>query len=312
MAQADTQERPRKTLLDHLKALLGAFLIVGGTFLLIELALRVVDPWGIAYFDDLAYMGNEVFATHPQRGFYMPDDTYSFSHWQATIADERRIVPDTDTDAACDIAVLGDSVAFGYGVSDQAAWVNQVAEAMPQTHILNYAVPRYNSTNVLQTYETIEAENPADAYLYLIVQNDIETAINPATQYFAGSGQGLPQILRYTNFAIYRGTSAPVLLQGSGDDTASTEAPLPDSPQLTRFFVELERMAQAPNLTLAAFQQERLTNNMAQRDYELVLLDYPPHRISFADYHLNAVGNEELAVQLLPVFEQLRDTHCNT
>ena len=51
-AQPEPANKPRKTLSDHLKALGGAAMIVGGTLLLIELLLRIVDPWGMSYFDD--------------------------------------------------------------------------------------------------------------------------------------------------------------------------------------------------------------------------------------------------------------------
>src|SRR5262245_53206812 len=123
MTQPET--KPRKTLRDHLKAIGGALLIVGFTLLLLEILLRVVDPWDIQYFNDLEVMGNEHFVSDAQRGYTLGDGSYRYSHWSATIADGTRLIPNTSPDAACEIVILGDSVAFGYGVDDADVWVNQ-------------------------------------------------------------------------------------------------------------------------------------------------------------------------------------------
>ena len=296
----NTQET--KTLRDHLQALGGAALIVGITVLMLELLLRVVDPWGMAYFNDLGKMGNEVFTGDAERGYILPDGTHDFSNWTLTVADETRIIPQTNPDAACNIAILGDSVAIGYGVDDADVWVNQIADDLPDVHLVNFGVPRYNSTNVLRTYNTY---NDFDAYLYLIINNDVDPAINPEIQYFAGGGEGLPYLVRYTNYAIYQGGGTAYI------EPTDPNIQVGDDPLVRRFFDEVDILIEDDRVYLAAFELEPLTNTLLSRDYDVTVLNYPPQRNSYVDYHLNAEGNGELGVQLLPLLQQMVEEQCN-
>jgi hypothetical protein len=293
-----------KTFRDHLKAIGGALLIVGFTLALIEIAVRVVDPWGLSYFEDLAYMGNDLFTPDDQRGYIIPDGEYQFSRWQARIVDGGRYIPATSPDAACQISVLGDSVAFSYGANDDTAWVNLVAAQLPNMTIRNLALPRYNSTNAMLTQQ---AYPDADGYLYVIIGNDLEPAIDPATQDFTGSGAGLPWFVRYMNFAIYR---------GGGTDFVATDvdnvARVPESARLDRLMNELDALLATERVTLAAFQGDPLTNTLIARGYTVLPVVYPAqYRISLADYHLNAAGNVVFADEFLPVFKQLAATYCD-
>lgn len=301
----NTQER--KTLKDRLLALGRAALVVLFTLLLIEIILRVLDPWGMSYFNDLETMGNDIFTSDPIRGFYMPDGQYKFSYWTSTIENGTRIVPDTNPDADCEIIILGDSVAHGYGVDDDEVWVNQVAQQLPDVHILNTGIPRYNSTNVLGSFQTYPN---GDAYLYLIIQNDIDVAVNVDTQSFVGSGSSLPQILRYANLATYGGASS---FTDVPEDQAAVLERLRDDSRVQRFLEELRLLAADERVTLAAFSHETLTQLLLELDeFDLNVLAYPPYRISYSDYHLNAEGNGELADEMLPIIQQMSAEHCGT
>jgi hypothetical protein len=298
-----TETPPRKTLQDHLKALAGAALMVAFTLLLIEMLLRIVDPWGLIYFEDLATMGNELFIPDEQRGYVIQDGTYAFRYWSMAVQAGGRVVPDTNSTAACEIVILGDSVGFGYGVNDDQTWANQVAAQLPDVHLRNLAVPRYNSTNVLQTLQTYP---DADAYLYLIINNDFDTAINPADQYFSGSGEGQPWLVRYMNFAIFR---------SGGTDRVESESinteVMPETPQVTRFLSEVDAILARDNVWLAAFANESLTNTLLARNYPVTVLTYPAQRrISVADYHLNPQGNQELAAEIAPLFQAMQQAVC--
>lgn len=297
----DAQTTPAKTWQDHAKALGGAALIVGAILLMLELLLALVDPWNMRYFNDLATLGNEIYTSNPERGYIMPDGTYELSTWTATLDDGGRVIPNTG-EADCTIAILGDSVAFGYGVDDAAVWVNQLAQDYPDVQFVNYAVPRYNSTNVLMTYETY---NTADAYLYLIINNDIDPAIDPDNQIFAGDGGNLPFLVRYTNFAIYRG--------GGTAYVAPTDPnrQVDDTPQTRRFFDEVDTLLQDERIYLAAFELETLTNTLLARDYDVTVLSYPPERISFTDYHLNPNGNADLAEQMKSLIDTMLAEQCS-
>lgn len=295
---------PRKTLNNHLKSLAGAAMIVGLTLVLLEILLRVIDPWGLSYFEDLAVMGNELFTPDAARGYIIQDGSYQFSYWSAAVQAGGRVLPKTDAAAACEIIILGDSVAFGYGVNDDAAWANQVAAQLTGVHLRNLAMPRYNSTNVLQT---LQAVPDADGYLYLIINNDIDTAINPAEQYFAGSGAGLPWLIRYMNFAIFR-SGGTDRVEIEGENTAL----LAETPQTARFFSEVDAILAAGRVWLAAFANEPLTNTLIAKNYPVTVLTYPAQRrISLADYHLNPQGNEELAAEILPLFREIQQAVCS-
>lgn len=297
-----TETQP-KTLRDHLQALGGAALIVGMTLLMLEILLRVIDPWGMAYFNDLSKLGNEVFTSDDERGYILPEGTHQFSTWDATIDSVARIIPETASDASCRIAILGDSVAFGYGVNDADVWVNQIADDLPDVSFINFGVPRYNSTNVLMTFETY---NDYDAYLYLIINNDIDDAIDPETQYFAGGGEGLPYLVRYTNYAIFRGGGTAY------EDPTDPNRQVRDIPPVRRFFDELDTLIDDDRIYLAAFELQPLTNTLLARDYDIIVLTYPPQRNSYVDYHLNAEGNGELGEQLMPLLEQMVMEQCRT
>jgi hypothetical protein len=297
-----TPEKQPKTLTDHLQAIGGALLIVGFTLLLLEGLLRFTDPWDIRYFNDLAVMGNEHFVGDAERGYIMPDGSYRYSHWSATIADSTRLTPATNAEAACEIVILGDSVAFGYGVDDADVWLNQLAAQFPDVHFVNTGVPRYNSTNVLRTFAAFPA---GDAYLYLIINNDIASAIDPETMEFAGGGEGLPFLVRYANFAIYRGGGTAYI------DPTDPTVLLSDTAETQRFFSEVDTLIADERLYLAAFELEASTNTLLDRDYPVTVLEYPPQRISITDYHLTPAGNGELANQLVPLIETMVSERCS-
>ncbi|NJR12666.1 hypothetical protein HC776_01960 [bacterium] len=182
-----TAQTPPKTLREHALHLAGAVVLVAITLALIELLLRTVDPWGLYYFSRIwKHFGNTIFTADATRGYVIPDGTHSFTRWQATVAGGGRVVPATADDDTCTIAILGDSVAFGYGVNDEATWVNVAAQALPHVRLLNLGVPRYNSTNVVGTWRTFAA---ADGFLYLIISNDLDPAIDVASERFVGGGQ---------------------------------------------------------------------------------------------------------------------------
>jgi lysophospholipase L1-like esterase len=300
----DTPTEKTLDLKKHLQNFLGAVAIVTITIALLEIALRVLDPWGLTYFSDLGRLGNEIFTADDQRGYIMPDGTYAFRYWQATLKDGKRVLPNNNPDATCEIAILGDSVAFGYGVNDDQVWLNSVARNMPNVHFHNYGVPRYNSTNVLQTLNSVPSAN---AYLYLVVNNDTEPAIDVRTQRFAGSGEGLPFILRYSNFLIYRGGGTDYIPPMVGNT-----ALLPDSDNTRRFLAEVAQMMGDERVFLASFSDEAITNSLLAQGYTVTSVAYPAqNRISVSDYHANAEGNIKIGEALLPTLQAMAQAHCN-
>lgn len=285
------------------RAFVSALTMVLITVALLELVLRVFDPWGLNYFTDLETLAGQVFTADPARGYAMRDGTYHFSRWTATITAGTRVVPAVPAAAVCEIVLLGDSVTFGLGVNDAQTWANQLALTRPAIRFVNTGVVQYNSTNVLGTFRAFP---DADAYLYLIIYNDANPAIDPTTQGFAGARSADPMLIRYVNFA---------LLRGAGSDRpvfADPAATLPDSPELTRLFGELDALTADGRVMLAAFGGEPLTNTLIERGYAVnVLPPYPgQYRNSFVDYHLNAQGNALVADMLAPLVDPLIRERC--
>jgi len=305
MNNTQTETQTPKTWRDHLKALGGAMILVFGTVALIEFLLALVDPWGMHYFVDLAKMGNETFVADDERGYIIPDGTHNYTRWTASIEDGARVLPDqiATSDANCRIAILGDSVAFGYGVNDTDVWLNDLAQQFPDVYFANYGVPRYNSTNVLMTYNTIDDYN---GYLYLIINNDLQPALDVENEVFAGSGESLLWIMRYINFAVFRGnnTGRPATL------VESTAMADPDDPTVQRFLSEVTLLDEQEQVAFVAFEYEPTTNTLVNQDFDLTVLSYPPDRISFADYHLNPAGNDKLAQAISPTIQELINTAC--
>jgi hypothetical protein len=310
LSPSEVISKAPKTWRDHAKNLTGAAALVLFTLLLIEVLLRAVDPWGLYYFQDLEQLGNVIFQPDPVRGYIIPDGEYTFTRWKAEVRNGGRVVPATYSDSACTIAILGDSVAFGYGVNDGDTWLNVAAREFPDVQFMDLGVPRYNSTNVVGTWK---AYPNADAYVYLIISNDLEPALDIKNERFAGGGTGQPWIVRYTNFALKRGGGTDQAeLQVQPDTEAAP--PLPDDyPGLARFWDEVQELHIDEGVYFVAFEKEPLTSTLLARDLPLTTWSYPfKRRISLADYHLNPTGNEELAAQALPLLRQIAQDRCES
>ncbi len=295
--------RARRTWREHGKSFLGALLIVAVTFGAIELGLRWIDPWGIRYFTDLETLANNIFTPDPLRGYTLRDGVYHLSNWTLTVADDARVIPTTAASAACEVAILGDSVAMGNGVSDDQVWINQIAPKYPNVRFVNYGVTQYNSSNVLGT---LHKYPDADAYLYLIIYNDVNPAIDVTTQRFSGARSNELMMIRYLNFALYHGGDSD---RPTFDDPAAL---LPETPDSERFFADLDQITADSRVTLAAFADEPLTNSIAAKGYNVsVLPPYPgEYRNSYTDYHLNPQGNAVLAGMLDPTIGAMVTGAC--
>jgi lysophospholipase L1-like esterase len=52
-----------------------------------------------------------------------------------------------------DIVVLGDSMAFGYGVDDDKTWTTRLAARLPKNRVINLGVPGFAPQQYLRSYE---------------------------------------------------------------------------------------------------------------------------------------------------------------
>jgi hypothetical protein len=255
-------------------AVLLAFLATVGA---IEGGLRLVDPLGaLRYFGDL----RSVYALYQEdkRGFVIAPGAHAFSNWQATILpDTTRRVPDTRA-TDCTIALVGDSVTFGLGVSDDATWANLVARELPDVHVINAGVPAYNVWNVAATVERVKA----DGYLYLLVANDDEPAPNWRE---AGKPSQTWAIRQY----LY-------VLEFSASDPYTPRPGALD---------EVRKLTANPAVRVVAFDVPGLS-----REARATLIPLYTRRISRADPHADAEGNAQIAASILPIVTELAATRC--
>src|SRR5262245_3155504 len=189
----------------RVKNFIGALAILTVTLGIIELGLRLIDPWGMRYFDDVVLMSKTMFITDQVRGYGLKDGTFVYSHWQAHIEDGQRVVPTGSIQGTCDLAFLGDSITFGHGVNDDQTWVNLIAAGLPDVHIYNYGVPRYSIPNILGTRRAFPDHK---AYIYTIFNNDSEPPYDPSMDTGLVTGLNQPWILLYAQYAIRRQSPA--------------------------------------------------------------------------------------------------------
>ncbi len=272
--------------------------MVAMPILLLEGMLRIFDPWGIVYFDDMAYLGN-AFEASEARDYYLPDGEYEFSNWNANIVDGLRMLPEREA-ADCQIVLLGDSVTFSYGVSDDETWSFHIASRFPAVQFLNTGITGYNSFNVRQVY----ANYPdADAYFYSVISNDWNPSLDPTRYDHENKARYMPYLVRYGNYALY--SEEP--LQGS-----HTVEELLANPQLERFLDDIATLTADPRVALFGFEETITTRALTTLGYEMyqATYPYPDYRNSVIDGHLNAAGNLVLADSITPHMESVIEQHC--
>ena len=79
--------------------------------------------------------------------------------------------------ARTDVVVVGDSMAFGYGVDDEQAWPRLVAEALPATDIINLGLIGAAPQQYLRVLETFGLELRPKLVLFMLFPgNDLHDA----------------------------------------------------------------------------------------------------------------------------------------
>jgi hypothetical protein len=260
-----------------------------------EALLRLTDPWGVNdVYDDLVLF-HENFQFEPHRGYVLPEGEYRFKQWTATInAQQTRVVPDTNLDASCTIAMVGDSVTFGHGVNDDETFTNQLARHFPEVHFIDAGLNGYNIGNVLGTIRSIDA----DAYVYFIIHNDDDPPLQ------------IGQEGRVTwRIVLYRFALLGMLNNDAEPDPVESEAPAevvyPDW-----FMTDAQSIASYDNVLIAANEGNSLLGYIETRDVPVVTIPKTNHRVSRADPHPNAEGHAEMAQSLLPHVALWIAEHC--
>lgn len=277
-----------------------ALIVILITLIMIEGLLRILDPWGFVYFDDLSQMSAS-FVDDTERIYSLPDGTYDFNHWTATVSNQLRVTPNTNPDASCRIALLGDSVTFGYGVNDDETWVNILAEQYPNVYLMNTGVTTYPIEPIVGTYNVYRDD--VDGFLYFIVSNDGQDASNTRNENLENPTQNVPLSLLYLGYYLIR---LDVI------DTPETVNAMSEE-DTTRFLDNMAILAEEDNIAFMSFDEKEITDIAINAGYNVqVLPPYPnEHRISFLDVHLNATGNAVIAEEIAPILDALIEASCN-
>jgi hypothetical protein len=264
-----------------LKSISIALVLFAVTLLLIEPALRIVDPLGgYRYYSDLS----RLFAGYvvSERGYSMYPGMYQFSNWDALIERSgNRHTPDSRA-GGCTLAFLGDSVTFGFGVSDAETFVNLLAQ-QTDARLLNTAIPAYNSANILKTLHT----TPAAGYVYVIISNDDEPTKTRTNRYPVASVFQQNSIMVYVDALTHLGGDAERDIDRFNADMAA-----------------LDR----PDVLRVAFRDP--LNWYQTLPDDVVLLPMWTHGNSVIDGHPDKVGHAEIAQHLAPYVSDFAARLC--
>lgn len=155
----------------------------------LEVLLRFGDPGGFYQYRRVLHWNYSHRVEH-ETGYSLLSGSYPRAPGGAVtiLEDGSRLVPNSvGRDSACTVVLIGDSVAFGMGVSDDDTYINALAGEFDSVHWINAARPGYNSTNLSRLYRSY----PADGYIYHVVSNDAQM---PTAVFVVGS---MPSALLY-------------------------------------------------------------------------------------------------------------------
>lgn len=144
----------------------------------LELFIRMVDPLGIIqYQDDLRFIYSAA-REHDERGVALVPGLYESDRWSFSIGyDGYRVTPSRNYNAECTIAMIGDSVTFGFGVNDSETFTELLQQRFEGFQFINSGVSGYNSGN----FEPTASEINADGYIYTQIKNDYAPALGTST-----------------------------------------------------------------------------------------------------------------------------------
>lgn len=264
------------------------FIVIIGiviTLFFVEIVLRIADPFGAVYFVDIVdnFYGR---AIEDPRGYVVPEGEYHASHWNFNIlADNTRAVPDTNINAEKTLVFVGDSLTFGYGVDDAETFVNLVARAYPDWHVINNSYPGWSIRNL----ENAAAMYPdADLIFVLTISNDLTEVYVEAGKMNDRKDTYLQIYARIIGWVFF-GYPVP------SEETIAAFEPI--------WHESITRIGRHPQVT---FLTVDTTNDYEQRvlalfpDRTFVLENYTGF-ISLVDSHPNPASHVFLAEQIIPI-----------
>jgi lysophospholipase L1-like esterase len=150
----------------NLALLLGSLILFFGG---IELALRITGLQRTAPNPPLIYQ----VSANPQISYELQPNIRKKA-FKATVTTNSAGFRSPEIDESKPlIAILGDSVAFGYGVEDSEVLGAQMQQLLPQWSVLSAAVPGYNLTQEVATYREKIAPLDPEVLIIVFYFNDI-------------------------------------------------------------------------------------------------------------------------------------------
>lgn len=240
---------------------------------MVESALRLVDPLGARYYNDLEIL--ETLRQPFESGYTFGDGIHELTRFSFAYGNNARITPDSAPGQ--NVIFVGDSVTFGLGVENSETWVNNVASRL-NIHAINRARPAYNIGNIEREIDLFQGV----CIVYLVVNNDHETDATYTPVQPKRTPLFTLESARYIDVFMYMFLS-PVGKKPDRD-----------------FYQRIEDLADNPRVLVLAFD-ERFSAPLSEDIYRI-----PRYRrsISFFDGHPSAAGNIEIADSVTPVIEK--------
>jgi hypothetical protein len=254
------------------------------SLLSVEVALRLVDPLGMRYFDDL-YLLVPHYQIREDGLYSLKPGRYELSNFKMTInAHGDRVVPDTRA-GGCQIVAIGDSVVMGWAVDDAETFANLLAREFPDVEFINAGRGGYT---IEQVYSSMANYPYADGYLYLINDNDTDSPVDWKYQYERA------EFMRW-EFAVGRNLMFLKYLR-------KPHRVVIDMPELNRYLALIQR-SPVRLFVLGGELHGRIAGAADIREAYT-------HVTSVADSHPTAEGQRLIAEQMIPETAELINEVC--
>ncbi|MBK8020290.1 MAG: hypothetical protein IPK19_02410 [Chloroflexi bacterium] len=249
------------------------------SLLLLE-GLLSLDPVGLRYIRDYKVLTDQIVPA--PAGYTYAAGEYRLSRSTVTMLDDgTRLVPDSSESAEQTLVLVGDSVTFGLGVSDDQTFANLIARARQDLRVINAGMPAFNIVNIRRL---VEQQAPDAQILYLISDNDADPIFEPSFN----PDDRLPDL---SWIALYW-RFLPVVMQASDPRFSNAGR------DVEAYLREATAVTSDPRV-LAAGYDDVLTPITPGA------MSIPAYttRLSFADKHPDANGHRQIAEALLRLLE---------
>ncbi len=302
-----------------------------------EIGLRVFNPWGIDYFHVLPYHMQGM-VDHPQLGYVHPKSV-SYELGANTVILNTHGLRDEEIPYAKPpdenrVLVLGDSVTFGWGVTQGESFADRMepllrARTGKKWQAINAGVNGYNSEQEATFFRIDGLRYAPDIVVLVYVYNDVDPVIEPnltTWRRYPTWPSGLPQLLERARSLsyLYQSTNlfARMGLIGAGQNPSGDKATpgvssITSHPRWAASRAALEEIAnQCKNLNIRFLIARESGDDPAffaeleKLGIEAIALgpawkDVPAdqHRVSRIDAHPSAAVHDRFAVHLVDALD---------